>query len=207
MLLKGISIGFLVGALGGPMVSLCIRRTLTLGALRGMAMGLGAGIADALYGIVGAFGLTSIASFLLHYTSPLTLVGGATLCYLGIQGLRYNNADSNENNEAMPQKNQLLKSFSEGFFLTLANPTTILFFGAVFTSTGLATDMVTYYSASLMVTGVFIGSLLWWFPLSLIVGYLRDKLNKKIVYKLHQVLSIVIIFFGIFAIIKGTSLL
>ncbi|HLW74994.1 MAG TPA: LysE family transporter, partial [Gammaproteobacteria bacterium] len=62
---RGLVIGFAIAAPVGPIGMLVIRRTLSDGRLLGLLTGLGAAVADALYGCVGAFGLTFISSFLM----------------------------------------------------------------------------------------------------------------------------------------------
>jgi len=55
-LLKGIVIGFSIAAPVGPIGVLCIRRSLAEGRLVGLATGLGAATADAIYGCLAGFG-------------------------------------------------------------------------------------------------------------------------------------------------------
>ena len=57
-MLKGLAIGFSIAAPVGPIGVLCIRRSLSEGRQVGLATGLGAATADAIYGCVAAFGLT-----------------------------------------------------------------------------------------------------------------------------------------------------
>ena len=82
---KGIVIGISIAAPVGPIGVLCIRRSLTEGWRMGLATGLGAATADALYGCIAGFGLTAISTFLVNQRMWLGLVGGVFLCYLGIR--------------------------------------------------------------------------------------------------------------------------
>jgi len=84
-LLKGLALGFSIAAPVGPIGVLCIRRSLAEGRQIGLATGLGAATADALYGAVAAFGLTAVSSFLVGQKWWLGLIGGLFLCYLGIR--------------------------------------------------------------------------------------------------------------------------
>lgn len=56
--LKGLVIGLSIAAPVGPIGLLCIRRSLLGGRLAGVVSGLGAATADAIYGLLAAFGLT-----------------------------------------------------------------------------------------------------------------------------------------------------
>ncbi len=62
LFLRGLTIGFLIAAPVGPIGILCIRRTLADGRNYGLASGLGAATADAVYGCIAGFGLTFISS-------------------------------------------------------------------------------------------------------------------------------------------------
>ena len=58
---KGIVIGLSIAAPVGPIGLLCIQRSLNHGALAGLATGMGAALADGVYGMVAAFGLASVS--------------------------------------------------------------------------------------------------------------------------------------------------
>src|SRR6476620_5951210 len=83
--IKGMFIGFAIAAPVGPIGVLCIRRTLASGRLVGFATGWGAATADAAYGCVAAFGLTTVSNFLVGQRFWLGLLGGVFLCYLGVR--------------------------------------------------------------------------------------------------------------------------
>src|SRR6476660_2910305 len=87
VLLKGLLIGFAIAAPVGPIGVLCIRRTLADGRLCGFVSGLGAATADAFYGAVAGFGLTTISAALVSQQGLLRLVGGLFLLYLGLRTL------------------------------------------------------------------------------------------------------------------------
>src|SRR5512136_1158346 len=87
LLLRGGLIGLSIAAPVGPIGVLCIRRTLAEGRLSGLASGLGAATADAIYGCIAGFGLTFISSFLLNQQLWFRLIGGGFLAYLGIKTL------------------------------------------------------------------------------------------------------------------------
>ena len=55
-LLKGFLLGFAIAAPVGPIGLLCVRRTLAGGMAAGLASGLGAATADAMYGAIAALG-------------------------------------------------------------------------------------------------------------------------------------------------------
>ena len=84
-ILRGLLIGFSIAAPVGPIGVLCIRRTLADGRVTGLAVGLGATAAAAVYGAIAGFGLTAVSSLLVRQQGLLRLVGGLFLCYLGVR--------------------------------------------------------------------------------------------------------------------------
>jgi threonine/homoserine/homoserine lactone efflux protein len=154
---KGLVIGFSIAAPVGPIGILCIKRTLTLGRWVGLASGLGAATADAIYGFIAAFGLTFISNFLIQQQTWLRLIGGAFLCYLGIKTFISQPAVSSAPSSHL----SILNAYGSTFFLTLTNPLTILSFAAIFAGLGLVNANSDYLSASITVLGVFLGSACW----------------------------------------------
>ncbi len=79
-------IGFSIAAPVGPIGVLCIRRTLTDGRVTGLAVGLGAAAAGAVYGAIAGFGLTAVSSLLVRQQGALRLSFVAVFAGLGIAG-------------------------------------------------------------------------------------------------------------------------
>src|SRR5436305_14735966 len=82
---RGLLIGLSIAAPVGPIGLLCIQRTLARGRLVGLASGLGAATADAVYGGIAGLGLTFISGFLVSQQGWLRFFGGLFLCYLGLR--------------------------------------------------------------------------------------------------------------------------
>ena len=170
-LLKGLAIGFAIAAPVGPIGVLCIRRTFADGQAAGLATGLGAATADAMYGAVAGFGLTAVAAFLLDWQAQLQLVGGAFLLALGVK--TFFAKPSTES--ARMRGAGLLGAWAATVALTLANPATILSFAAVFAGAGLGQQTHGVADATAIVIGVFLGSAAWWLLLSWFVARYRRK--------------------------------
>src|SRR5947208_8311830 len=84
LLLKGVLVGIIIAVPAGPVGVLCIRRTIFHGQMAGFLSGLGAATADAVFGIIAAFGLTVISDLLLDYRDWLRIGGGAFLLFIGL---------------------------------------------------------------------------------------------------------------------------
>ena len=85
LFIKGLIIGISIAAPVGPIGVLCIQRTLAGGTLYGISTGFGAATADAIYGLIAAFGLTFISHFLVEQQNWFRFLGGIFLCYLGVR--------------------------------------------------------------------------------------------------------------------------
>jgi threonine/homoserine/homoserine lactone efflux protein len=195
LFLRGLVIGFSIAAPVGPIGVLCIRRTLAYGRAAGLVSGLGAASADSVYGAIAAFGLSLIAGFLIGFQDLLKVVGGLYLLYLGYRTL----VSIPQEADSELKKASLLSSYLSTFFLTLTNPVTIIAFAAVFTGLGLVGESRDLFSASLIVVGVFIGSSLWWFILSVGVGILGRKMRPDLLLWVNRISGAVIILFGLLA--------
>lgn len=191
---KSIVIGLMVAAPVGPIGVLCIHRSLSKNRLSGFISGLGAATADALCASVAAFGLTGISSFLLHHQFNLRLVGGFFLLYMGLK-LFYGKAKETETHSV--ENIRQLKDFLSALFLTITNPLTIISFGLIFATTGFHFVKGDTGMAILAVTGVFIGSTLWWFLLSVGAGYLASKTKSFSLAMVNKISGTLITVFGL----------
>lgn len=210
-LLTGLLLGLSIAAPVGPIGILCIRRTLAMGQLVGLVSGLGAATADGLYGCVAGFGLTAIADFLTHQTLWLRIVGGVFLCYLGITTFLAKPAaatpkamsmsDNPEVEEAIAVglPRSLLGAYSSTLALTLTNPATIFSFAAIFAGLGIVESGQNFASSGVLVLGVFLGSALWWFLLSGVVGLLRTRFTPTAMRWLNRLSGTVLLTFGLIA--------
>jgi threonine/homoserine/homoserine lactone efflux protein len=195
LFLEGIVIGFAIAAPVGPIGVLCIRRTLADGRASGFISGLGAATADAVYGSVAALGLTFVTNLLVGGESWLRLVGGAFLVLLGVRTFLVRPAEW----AAPARRSGLPGAYASTFLLTLTNPTTILSFAAIFAGLGAGDASGDVLSAMLLVSGVFLGSAVWWFVLSAAVGLFRAKLSVRELRWVNRVSGAVIAAFGVLA--------
>lgn len=205
--LRGLVLGFAIAAPVGPIGVLCIRQTLTYGWLAGLVSGLGAATADAIYGSIAGFGLTAIATLLVHQQTPLQLIGGSFLCYLGIRTLHQSRtvsstpyaSSSSRSPSSFSSPRSLATHYATTLLLTLTNPATILSFTAIFASLGIAA-LPTLHLAVVLIIGVFCGSALWWLLLSGGTALLRSQLTTAHLVWVNRLSGLMIAGFGGFAI-------
>ena len=161
-----------------------------------MVSGLGAATADALYGAIAAFGLTTISAFLVSEQAWIRVVGGAFLLLLGVRIFRA----SPPGTDVTPDSPKLIHDYASTFVITLSNPMTIISFAAVFAGLGLAGTGGDTGTAPELVAGVFSGSCVWWVVLSAGVGAFKGRLASGGVRWVNRLSSVIIIAFGAIAI-------
>jgi threonine/homoserine/homoserine lactone efflux protein len=192
LFLEGVAIGFAVAAPVGPIGVLCIRRTLAEGRASGFVSGLGAATADAAYSSVAALGLTFVTGLLVGAAAWLRLFGGVFLVFLGVRTF----LSRPDVRPAAAGRGGLLGAYASTFGLTLANPSTILSFAAIFTGLAAGSMGDALYAMSL-VLGVFCGSTLWWFVLSGATSLFRAKLSAGGLRWVNRISGVVLAGFGV----------
>ena len=173
LFIQSLWIGLAVAAPVGPIGVLVIQRTLRHGVRVGLATGLGAAVADAAYGAVGAYGVSGLIAWLQGARVPLALAGGAFLLRAGLAHLV---AAPPATGRRRGRVRRLLPTFAGAVALTLSNPATILSFVAIF---GALAGAGAPASPGLMVAGVLAGSALWWLLLCGAVGVLRGRFDAR----------------------------
>ncbi len=196
--IKGLVIGFSLAVPVGPIALLCIRRTLAKGRASGLISGLGAAVADGLFGAVAGFGVAFIANFLFSHTVLLRFVGGAVLCYAGVKIF----LSAPPDHAADARDNGLLRDFASTLVLTLTNPLTAVTFAAIFAAAGVVGKEGNYVLTSVMVAGVFCGSALWWGLLSGIVSFFHGKVNPRGLQMVNRFSGALIAVFGLIVLVS-----
>jgi threonine/homoserine/homoserine lactone efflux protein len=197
LFLKGIVIGFVMAVPIGPIGIMCIRKTLTEGRIRGLIIGLGAATADLLYSCIAAFGFTALSGMITTERFWIRLTGGMLLLFLGLRTFRAKPTDP----KFHIHTSGILGSYFYTVFLTLTNPLTIFVFIAVFAALGLDNE-VKIFSGTVLVTGVFLGSCLWFLLLNSCVRLLKNKLDLTGLRWVNRIAGILIMVSGIIAILS-----
>ena len=199
LFLKSVFIGLSIAAPVGPIGLLCIQRTLEHGRVVGLATGLGAAFADAVYGAVGALGLTAILTLLIGARTGLALAGGAFLVWLGVSTVMKarRGASAATAGDARGLALHPGRAFVTTFLLTLSNPMTILSFVAVFASLAGSTAKLSGGAQAVMVVGVLAGSALWWGVLTGAVGQFRRRLSERALAAIRAASGVLVAAFGV----------
>jgi threonine/homoserine/homoserine lactone efflux protein len=189
---KGAIVGLLIAAPVGPINVLVIRRTLVRGRLAGLASGLGAALADTLFGAVAAFGISMLRTFLEEAHVAISLVGAAILVGMGIKLLRQPRPEIS----AGTDPTDLLGDFTSALFLTLTNPITVLSFMAVFAAFGVRPDGRIGLDDWLLLAGVAAGASVWWVLVVEAVGLFRDRFTTTGLTWANRIAAVVILAFA-----------
>jgi threonine/homoserine/homoserine lactone efflux protein len=189
--LQSLWIGLSIAAPVGPIGLLVIQRTLRHGRAVGLATGLGAAFADALYGAVGAFGVSALIGALQAARLPLAVVGGLFLLWMAWRTWNASGAGAGAQAAIRPA---LWSSFAGTFGLTLSNPATVLSFIAVF---GAMSAGGSPASPTAMVAGVWVGSALWWLTLCGVVGALRERFDETLQRGVGRVSALMLAAFAV----------
>ena len=234
-LMRGALIGFAIAAPVGPVGLLCIRRTFAHGARTGLASGLGAATADAMYGLVAALGVSAVAALLLEHAAMLRMVGGLLMAGLGIAALRraraMQPAPAATAPSAMHQRGAAQPPVSEplpaaaGHVSTAPTAATARgLFGAFGTTFALtASSPMTILSFAgllaalappddsmagglLLVAGVFTGSIAWWALLVGGVAASRKAVSPRLLRIIEAVSGMALLAFAAWSLITGMAM-
>jgi threonine/homoserine/homoserine lactone efflux protein len=196
--LRGFVLGLTIAAAVGPISLLVIRRTLAEGQRYGLVSGLGVATADATYGAIAAFGLGAITDVLVGARQPLELVGGLFLLWLAWRTIRSNPTEA----AAATRRHGYAGAYLSILGLTMANPMTILSFGALFAGLGVTSGAIG--DVGLLVIGVLLGSTTWWVMLTTVIGTVRTRVTARWIQRVNLASGAII---GAFALVSIVSAL
>lgn len=200
--LKGLLIALIFGIPAGAVGVLCINRSIERGFVAGFITGFGSSIADTIYAVIGAFGITLISDFLQRHEKIIALAGGILIFSYGIFMLAKKHENRTDENGSLEKiESNLLAYFGTSFSIAVLNPATILTFLIAFTSFGITCQ--NFYQSLFLVAGIFLGTVIWW----LIISFTASRFSEKFTAKGHFVLKIIcgilLIGFGILCFIRS----
>jgi threonine/homoserine/homoserine lactone efflux protein len=159
---------------------------------------LGAAMAGVFYASIGGFQLTSISNSFNVWEVWLRGIGGLFFCYLGVRTfLSTPGSRGSRSNKA-----GFVVIFIAMFLLTLASPLTVFSFTTVFPGFGLDKVIRNNLSATELVIGVFIGSVLWWLVLAIIISLRRASVSNGVFRWVNRVSGVIIVVSGLVAILS-----
>lgn len=184
----GFGLGFLVALQLGPMSLYLVRSTLRGGLPAGLGVGAGIATVDGAYATAGAAGAAAVLQ-VPGVRTAVGLVGAAALVLLGVRALQAARTARTEDDGRAAAS--VWPAFRTSVAATAANPLTILSWAAVFSAAPRGT------SASLLVLGVLLGSLVWVTALALAVSTVRRAVSLRAVRLADAVAGIGLLGFAV----------
>ena len=190
--IRGLVAGLVISAPVGPVNLLCIRRTLEKGWRSGMISGLGAALADTIYGAIAAFGIGLVIQPLIREQFWIRLFGGIFLIGIGV--VYY--CRPPRRRKAAEDDSSANSDFVSAFLLSATNPTTVLSFLAVLATLGAGRER-SLWQPLVLVAGIFCGSMIWWTLLAGAANRLRSKVTDRSMRWMDRLAAILIGGFGL----------
>lgn len=193
--LSYVFLGLSLSAPIGPINAAQLDKGIRSGFLHAWILGIGALIADVIYMLLIYLGV-------IHFLEAdivklfLWLFGTFVLIYTGIESLNGANQltpNSKEDNDS------IMKTFFSGFFMSLSNPLTILFWLGIFGSI-LAKAAASYNKEQLLLYsfGIILGIMLWDITMATTSSIFRKMLNVRILSIITIISGISLIIYGIY---------
>jgi threonine/homoserine/homoserine lactone efflux protein len=197
--LRGIAIGFWFAAPVGPIGLLCIRRTLTRGTFGGLFVGLSGAAADVVYALVAQFSVLLVLNFIETYETSIRIIGGILLIVMGIVTARTHPHEEMRTNGTSGH----LREFISTFILALTNPMILFAFIAAFSSFGPKLLGGSPLGSTLLVFGVFVGSILWFSFLTGVSRIFKASVTTNGLIIINRVVGVLLALFGVGGIFVG----
>ncbi|MDR0509472.1 MAG: LysE family translocator [Rikenellaceae bacterium] len=204
LLIPGIIIGFMASVPLGPIGVLCIQRTLSKNQKAGFVSGLGAATSDVIFASAAFFSLSVVVSFIETHMLIIRIIGGACVVAVGISIFFKNPVVQMRRNRSGAER--LWPDFVSMFLITLANPTFILIFIALFAAAGISSAELSILDGLTAILGVFLGGAAWWFALTFVVNLFRKRFRPRHLLWINRIAGAAIVILGMVVIfVKSVS--
>jgi threonine/homoserine/homoserine lactone efflux protein len=193
LFLKAVLLGIVVTAPVGPVAAMAMSRCLLFGKRLGFLTGFGVAIADALFALIAALGVSQVIDFISVHRHLFQLVGGIILIIMGTHLF------ATSKKVALQKKAKRVKNsvaIVSSFLIAVTNPLTIFTFLAAFADPSFG-HLENTANAFQITAGVFLGANLWWLILVFGVTRFRSRIQGKALYWVNRVLGIIIALIGI----------
>ncbi|MCU4924215.1 LysE family translocator [Bacillus cereus] len=193
--LSYVFLGLSLSAPMGPINAAQLEKGIRSGFFHAWILGIGALLADVIYmaliylGVIHFLEKDIIKLFLWSF-------GAFVLIYTGIESLKNANQISISNTR---NDDSIIKSFFSGFFMSLSNPLTILFWLGIFGSI-LAKAASSYNKEQLLLYsfGIILGIFIWDITMASTSSIFRKILNVRILSLITVVSGISLIIYGLY---------
>ncbi len=193
--LSYVFLGLSLSAPMGPINAAQLEKGIRSGFFHAWILGIGALLADVIYmaliylGVIHFLEKDIIKLFLWSF-------GAFVLIYTGIESVKNANQISISNTR---NDDSIIKSFFSGFFMSLSNPLTILFWPGIFGSI-LAKAASSYNKEQLLLYsfGTILGIFIWDITMASTSSIFRKILNTRILSLITVISGISLIIYGLY---------
>jgi len=203
LFIKGMLCGLAIAAPVGPVGILTAKRTLSFGKRAGTMVGLGAAIADTIFGVIAAFGLHFVSEWFIANAFWLRCIGGSLMILVAIWILRH---PPREDTKRPRSIDGMAGDFAAAFALTITNPMTILSFGWVFVAADAVVSVGDIGGAWTLIGGVFAGSFGWFLCMMVAFSTFRHRFSIEGLQKINRYCAWLIAVFGVLVLFSLTPL-
>lgn len=206
LFIKAILIGLAASAPLGPLGIMCIQKTLSKGRWSGFAIGLGAAIGDTFYAIISLFSISFVSAFLDDNRDWVMFIGGLIILLLGLQV-----AIKNPIKDLQPRKVQPVNIHAQdvlrGLLMTLSNPGALVLMLGIFAFFGMSLSDTDgkHIAVAIVIGGILLGALAWWFLLSSGINLFRKRFRLKQMIFINRVSGMLIALLGLASLIEGIA--
>ena len=200
-LLKGFIVGLGASIPLGPLGVLCVQKTLSKGRNSGFITGLGASFSDTLYAAISLLGLAFIENLIDKNKDIVMIIGGAIIIYIGIR-IFFTNPIKQIRHKNTNKKH--VQDFIEAFLMTVTNPGAIFLILGLLAAVGInINDNEVRPSVVVILLGVFMGTVTWWFTLSTGINVFRKKFRIRQLVMINRVSGAIMGVLGVIAMFDG----
>lgn len=193
----GILGGVFVTAPLGPVNILIMQRALRYGFPSAVAAGSGAALADVIFAVVAAFGVSTVNVFIEGHSRVIQLVGGIVVALIGARILWQQQQPGSAGQAQDEDELNAAQLSAATFFLTITNPATIFGFLAYFGALGEWGPSQDDFAGTIqLVVGVAIGTLGWWCVVAGLITRLRVRLTEERIGRFNLVAGALLLGFG-----------
>jgi threonine/homoserine/homoserine lactone efflux protein len=198
LFIKGILVGLLASVPLGPAGVLCIQRTVNRGGLVGFLSGVGVAIADTIFSVVAVLSLSVVEDWVKGKESVLQLLVGVVVVIVGVRIMLTN--PLKQLRSYGKQQGSLWGALVSIFLLTI-NPINLL--PVLFLVSLFKVSAGGIWSAAIVVLGVLIGALSWWFFISTIITHYRKYFKLRQMWWINKLSGGIILLLGAIAFVDG----
>jgi len=188
VLILSFVLGFVTASPLGPIGLLCLRRTLSRGAVTGLISASGIACAYAFWTYAAIHGLNAVSQWVEQRRTLLQAAIGLFFFLYGLHGLLSVPAPYDP---SLPRRGGMAEFFST-FVVVLLNPATCLMFSALFTLVGISTSRFSLSESLEIASAVFGGALVFWILLSGLIQRTKKALDATVYHAVSRIASFAI---------------